>query len=54
MALLTIAERTPDQAARLDDLLARRAGIVALIERYNEMLSLSPVPPDYADDAWWV
>lgn len=51
--LRELAEPTADQAARIADLVARAGATAALIERYNAIDALAPLPADYASDSRW-
>ena len=51
--LAAVAVPTPDQSARIAELLATSAVIAALIERYNAVDALIPTPADFTDDSYW-
>ena len=51
--LAAVAIPTPDQSARLAELLATSAAIAALIDRFNAVDALAPIPADFADDSYW-
>lgn len=52
-ALQALASPTPEQAARLAELIARRNAVTGLIDRYNALDAMSPIPADYASDERW-
>ena len=51
--LYALSSRTPEQQAWLDEMIARGSRAMALVDRFNAILEMSPVPSDYRSDIYW-